>query len=297
MRAAQRRDYSSMFSLSSSWAAKRAAQRRGYKRSFASMSFLTRPRLHPGPELDKPGNMCDHIREMKMKSHNFWYAVNNTEVLVMPQSSLETFGATNLCYHMISELMDSANQIRIREGAILSSRPQLITPSYYENELLEGFGDQARQYVEWLRNNAKDLLILQYGFKLQKREINEHVVTGSLTEISERVKAEVAGKNEPMAAVLTGVDDSWDVCLLKLWVDVVRNSAPKNIAELGRNNMLADDNGLPKAIRADIEKLFTDTARNPGRLNDLYTALRRFGLFSEYEDRFFALVRQIKGQP
>ena len=233
---------------------------------------------------------------MKMKSHNFWYAVNNTEILVMPQSSLETFGATNLHYHMVSELMDAANQIRIREGTILSSRPQLITPSYYENELLEGFGDQARQYVDWLRNNAKDLLILQYGFKLHKQEINEHVVTGNLKEIAERVKASVTEANNPMAAVLTGVDDSWDVCLLKLWVDVVRNSAPKNISDLGRSNMLADENGMPKAIRADIERMFTDTARNPGQLNDLYTALRRFGLFSEYEDRFFALVRQIKGE-
>ena len=192
--------------------------------------------------------------------------------------------------------MDAVDHIRIREGTILSSRPQLITPSYYESELLEGFGDQARQYVDWLRNNAKDLLILQYGYKLQKQEINEHVVTGSLKEIAERVKVEVEGRNNPMAAVLTGVDDSWDVCLLKLWVDVVRNSAPRNITELGRRNLLADENGMPKAIRSDIERLFTDTARNPDRLNDLYTALRRFGLFSEYEDRFFELVRQIKGE-
>ncbi len=43
-----------------------------------------------------------------IKSHNFWYAVNNTEVVLMPKSYLETFGTTNLRYHMVSELMDTA---------------------------------------------------------------------------------------------------------------------------------------------------------------------------------------------
>lgn len=232
---------------------------------------------------------------MKMKPHNFWYAVNNTEIIVMPRNYLETFGVTNLRYHLVSELMDSVDRIRVREGSIESGRPQIITPTYYENELLDGFGQEAQQYVDWLRQHAKDLHILQYGFKLQKRELKETVVGGKLDEITEQVKQSVTSGSDPLAAVVRGVDDMWDVCLLKLMVDVVRHSAPANFQELGRRRMLHDDGGVPRAVRQEIERKFDEAARNPTLIPSLHTQLHRYQLFDDYEDRFFALVKQFGG--
>jgi len=65
---------------------------------------------------------------------------------------------------------DTVNQIRIREGTIQSHRPQIITPKAYESDLLEGFGDEAKNYLEWLQNNSNEMRILEYGFKLQKKD-------------------------------------------------------------------------------------------------------------------------------
>ncbi len=244
--------------------------------------------------------MCDKhrftLKVMKMKSHNFWYAVNNTEIIVMPRNYLETFGATNLHYHLVSELMDSVDRIRVREGAIESGRPTIITPTYYENELLEGFGHEARQYVDWLRRHAKDLHILQYGFKLQKREIRETIFGGNIEEITEQIKQTVSSGSDPLAAVVRGVDDLWDVCLLKLMVDVALDSAPVNLQELNRRRLLADAGGVPRAVRQEIERKFSQAARNPTRIQSLHTQLHRYGLFEEYEDRFFALVKQFGGK-
>lgn len=227
-----------------------------------------------------------------IKSDNFWYAVNNTEIILMPKSHLETFGATNVHYHMVSELMDTVNRIRIREGAIQSQRPQIITPTYYSNEMLEGFGDEAGQYIDWLRSHAKDLRILQYGFKIQKTETSEHVVSGNVKEIIERVKKQIAEKNDPMSAVIYGVDDPWDVCLLKFMVDVIRDSAPHNFNELGRHKLLEDVHGTPRAIRDEIERGFLLASRDKSMIAPLGTKLRKLGLFEEYEDRFFALFRK-----
>lgn len=226
------------------------------------------------------------------KSDNFWYAVNNTEVVVMPKSHLETFGTTNLHYHMVSELMDTVNRIRIREGAIQSRRPQLITPVCYSSEILEGFGDEANQYVEWLKNHARDTRILQYGFKIQKTESSEQVVSGNVKEIIEQVKKQIADKNDTMAAVIHGVDDPWDVCLLKFMVDVIRDSAPHNFSELGRRNLLDDVNGTPRAVREEIERGFLMASRDKALVVPLGNKLRKYGLFEEYEDRFFALFRK-----
>ena len=226
-----------------------------------------------------------------MKAHDFWYAVNNTEVVMMPTSPLETFGVTKLHYHLVSELMDTVNHIRVREGTIQSSRPQIITPTYYESENTEGFGEEARQYLDWLRLHAKDIRVLQYGFIMQKTELNEHVVTGQMDEVLERVKQEVKQEQDPMAAVIHGVDQPWDVCLLKLMVDMIRHSAPANFSELNSRHLLDDVNGTPRAVREEIEAAFLEASRNPALIKLLGITLRKYGLFEEYEDRFFALVR------
>lgn len=229
-----------------------------------------------------------------MKSDDFWYAVNNTEVVLRPSNVLETFGTTNLRYHLISELMDTVNQIRVREGTIQSGRPQVITPTYYENEILEGFGEQARQYIDWLRRNAKDLHFLQYAFRLLKPDCNEHVITGSLPEVVERVKKDVQEKKDPFTAVLVGVDTPWDVCLLKLMVDMIQISKPVNVSELNRKNLLGDSGGVPQAVREGIDQAFLQASRDPSAINGLSVMLKRYGLFEEYEDRFFALVQRSK---
>ncbi|MGI6086414.1 MAG: hypothetical protein ACOYCD_00495 [Kiritimatiellia bacterium] len=229
---------------------------------------------------------------MRIKPHDFWYAVNNTEIVLMPNSPLETFGVTNLRYHMVSELMDTVNQVRIREGTIQSHRPQIITPAYYESEIAEGFGDQAKQYVEWLRKNARDLRILQYGFKVQKTELSEHIVTASPPEVIDQIKSRIAEKDDKLSGIIYGVDKPWDVCLIKFMVDVIRQSAPLNFQELHQRHLLDDADGVPKAVRQEIEDLFLAAGRDKSKIKPLAAYLRKHGVFGEYEDRFFALVQQ-----
>ncbi|MBN2302128.1 MAG: hypothetical protein JXN60_06375, partial [Lentisphaerae bacterium] len=166
----------------------------------------------------------------KRTTFDFWYAVNNTEIVQLPSRHLETFGTTVLSYHLISELMDSVNQIRIREGRMQASRPQIITPEAYSKTLLEGFGDQAQLYIDWLKEHKQDVqIVLQYGYTLKHEAFNEHVVSDNLQTVVERVKNDVKDKSDPFSAVLVGVDNPWDVCLIKLFVEVIQQSASANI--------------------------------------------------------------------
>ena len=154
---------------------------------------------------------------MKAKSSfDFWYAVNNTEIVMLPSKHLETFGATMLNYHMVSELMDSVNQVRVREGRMHANRPQIITPEAYSQTLLEGFGDEAQRYIDWLKEHEKDLRILQYGYKLRQEAFSEHLVSDNVKNVVDRVQNEVKEKGDPFSAVLVGVDEPWDVCLVKV---------------------------------------------------------------------------------
>ena len=228
---------------------------------------------------------------MELKPDNFWYAVNSTVIVTLPKTHLETFGTTNTRYFMISELMDSVNKIRVREGAIKSERPQIITPSYYEQEILDGFGEEARQYMQWLKENSKYLRVMQYGIKIQKTEIQENIVDGASQEVIEKVKEEASRTGDPHTAVVFGVDDYWEVSLLKLMRDVITKSVPANAQELNRRRMFDDVEGAPRAVREQIESSFAKATKDPSLISGLHEFLKKNDLFEEYEDRFFALVR------
>jgi hypothetical protein len=216
-------------------------------------------------------------------SFDFWYAVNNTEVVVRPRQQLETFGSTTLHYHLVAETMDSVNRIRVREGRIHAYRPQIITMDSISSTLLEGFSEeQSTQYMDWLRQNEANLVMLQYGFAIRKEFINEHLVSDSMEAVLERVKAEVGTSTQPMHALIRGVDEPWEVCLLQLMVEVIQQSVGTNAHDLRRD---------PGGIRHQIDEKFREASRDRSQIPALSRLLENARLFKEYEERFFALVR------
>jgi hypothetical protein len=232
---------------------------------------------------------------MKAKSSfDFWYAVNNTEIVMLPSKHLETFGATVLNYHMVSELMDSVNQVRVREGRMHANRPQIITPEAYSQTLLEGFGDEAQRYVDWLKEHEKELHILQYGYRLRQEAFSEHLVSDNMKNVVDRVQNEVKEKGDPFSAVLIGVDDPWDVCLIKLFWEVIQGSAKSNIHQLEQRHMFEDVGGVPRPLYNEIEAAFLAASRDSSLISVLGSKLQRHGLFEQYQDRFFALLKMSK---
>ncbi len=216
------------------------------------------------------------------RQFDFWYAVNNTHVLILPRNRLETFGTSMVNYHLLTELMDS-NKVRIREGRIEAYRPEIITPDNFTKTMLEGFdGPAAAQYLEWLRENESQLMILKYGFAIRKQEINDHLVSETLPVVIDQVREALAEKDDPLSAMVVGVDEPWEVCLIKLMQEVVQQSAPKHALDLRSD---------PKGYRHDIEKDFAEASLNRAKLSALGEKLQKLGLFEEYEDRFYALVR------
>jgi hypothetical protein len=80
--------------------------------------------------------------------------------------------------------------------------------------------------------------VLKYGFTFRKDDVRRYDVTGALAEVTAKVKDEVARKNDPLAAVVTGVDDGWEVCLLKFALDMVLTSGNENVRDLKHRGLL-----------------------------------------------------------
>lgn len=166
-----------------------------------------------------------------------WYAAKSARFILEPSHRLETFGSTLVNYHLLSELADHPGKVRIREGRLEAHQPIVIAPHFTEVEF-EGFGEEAKEYFNFLRENEGNLRILQYGYHLKSDNFSEQIVTDRLSVVTERVKQAVVESNDSFAAVIQGVDEPWDVALIELWLREIRRSAKGNIADLQKNGKL-----------------------------------------------------------
>jgi hypothetical protein len=224
---------------------------------------------------------------------DIWYAIANTEVVIPPRQRLETFGNTVINYHLLAEKMDVVNEIRVREGRIHAERPQVLTPSYFERMMLEGFGQEAQGYLDWLKSHFPDTTFLKYGFRFRKEESQETIIHETLETATARVRDHVTGLNEPLVAVIKGVDDAWEVCLLKFMSDTIRQSIPENVKDLKKRRMLEEIGGIPTMVREEIERDFEQAGSSRERVKALGDKLCQYGIFENYEDRFYELVRHM----
>lgn len=174
-----------------------------------------------------------------MKSEDdFQYAVENTRVLVAPDRRIETFGSTHFRFHLVTELLDRVNVIRVRDGRIEADQPRIISSAHYSKLLLEGFGEQARRYADWLERRPEKPAFFKYGFQFRKMDMVEEVVHGSMEDVVARIRSGMAQADEPLTAIIEGVDDAWEVCLLKFTVDLVQQSAGENMRDFRRKGLL-----------------------------------------------------------
>ncbi|MBO7686218.1 MAG: hypothetical protein J6V72_07545 [Kiritimatiellae bacterium] len=226
------------------------------------------------------------------KSFDFWYAVHNTQIVRAPSRALETFGETRIHYYHLAELPDVPGKVRVREGRLEAHKPLLITPEAYVQEELSGFGEQARQYLDFLKQNQDSIRILQYGYRLSQESFSEQIVTDSLDAVAERVGEEVKRSEDPFAVVIKGVDDPWDVSLIHFFWLHVNASAPVNVRDFERVRREEMEDSTPRAVREEVERAFEQAQTNPALVKDLGVLLQKHGVFDRYQDRFFKLVRR-----
>ena len=92
---------------------------------------------------------------------------------------------------------------------------------------------------------------------------------------------------------MVGVDEWWDVALLKFIYEFTSSSAQRNFGEMSARGLLDPQTafgGAPRAAINDIERLFRAAERGGDR-DRLKSELDRWGLFEHYQDRFLALYR------
>jgi len=173
-----------------------------------------------------------------ISSDDIAYAIETTEVVLAPDRRIDTFGTTNFEFCLITELMDQANQVRVREGRVEAERPQILAPEGMAKLIFEGFGEHAEQVSEWFQNQGANINFLKYGFNFMNRDMTECVIHDSLEAVSERVVGKVVSTGNPSRAVIHGVDDTWGISLLKFTWEMISQSYETNEFDFKRRGLL-----------------------------------------------------------
>jgi hypothetical protein len=190
---------------------------------------------YPLLEIVPPSSYCP---PHNLKQDDIEYAIKNTQVILAPERQIATFGNTSFEFHLISELMDRVDQVRIRTGRIEAERPTILSPEYFCRMMLEGFGEKAQEYVERLREHARQIAVLRYGFQFRKSGVTEETVTASLQSVIDRTRRAVESASDPNGAIIQGVDEAWEVCLLKFTIEMIERSAGENIGDFKRCGLI-----------------------------------------------------------
>jgi hypothetical protein len=212
------------------------------------------------------------------------YALQNTELVRAPQQSLATFGSSVVDYYVVTELVGNASVVR--DGKVIAERPRIVTPAYLVN--VEGFSDQARRYIAMMaRDHPHDSGIF-YRYKNEPKGMN--VVSEPVKQVISKLSSQIEEERNPLSTIIRGVEELWDVSLLMFIYELTTKSVGTNVAEFNRRGFLdIDSGGVPQGARDYIEELFEQAGRNLARAPELVAELNRWGLFGEYQDRFFAL--------
>ncbi len=170
------------------------------------------------------------------------YALETTRVLHEPDRRIDTFGDTRFEFTLISELMDSAGEVRIRSGEINAQRPRIMRPEAYRNVELEGFDPSVRErfdkMIEQFEREGKDLAFLQYGFQFKRGQVNEETVHEPIENVRERVIEENRRKGNPALAIIEGVDDAWEISILKFSFEMIMKSQEINAFDFKRKGLI-----------------------------------------------------------
>jgi len=237
------------------------------------------------------------------------WVIENTETIRPPEKLLASFDSTTIHYYLLTVPMylefegrDPESETIIREGKITWQKPKVITPSYMLR--VEGFSGEARKAFEMLAEENVDLAMVLYSLRLSKDSEKMSIVSNSLSTVAKNISNDIDRRKDPYSAVIKGIDEFWDVSLSKFIQEIVNKSAYySQLPDLLRSNMVRvsgtglpvitrDWLGNPLVAKNEIEILFRLFEEGKIGPVDLKQELDRWGLFEQYQDKFFKYFKK-----
>lgn len=170
------------------------------------------------------------------------YALATTRVLHEPDRRIDTFGDTRFEFQLLSELMDEVGRVRIRTGEMDAQRPRILRPDSHRDVEFDGFDPETRakfeNMVEKFRSEGRDMAFMQYGFRFRRGAVREEIVSEPIGAVRDRVLEDLRISGNPALAIIEGVDDAWEISILKFSMEMIMRSHQINTFDFKRRGLL-----------------------------------------------------------
>lgn len=219
------------------------------------------------------------------EQEKFDQLTKQTKILRFPKYDLATFGATNIRYYLLAKT--EFEKTKIVEGTMVSERPKIVTLDF-PDDLFEGFGDAGKKYAKMLfQKLGSDLRMLEYRFKNFPQ--TSYIESDPMAEIVNRINKAIDLTEDKHSSIIHGNEEVWEVSLMQFIVEMTLKSLKTNIMELEQHGLLGERSETE--IKDEIEHLFKEADADHSKLKILGKRLKDYGLFTEYEDRFYTLLK------
>ena len=165
------------------------------------------------------------------------YAMENTVVVHEPDRLIDTFGTTNFEFQLLTEPMDEVGKVRVREGRMEAEQPRILRPDGYDDLIFEGFGEQADMFSDWFKSFGNRELF-KYGFNFAKRNFSESTAHESIEAVRDRILDDIRVSGNPSRALIVGIDDTWEISLIRFTMEMVGRSVNVNAFDFKRRGLL-----------------------------------------------------------
>ena len=167
------------------------------------------------------------------------YAIRHTRVLYAPYRRIESFGETRFNFRLLTEPMDRVGECRVRNGWVEAGKPRILKPRRMQGLETEGFSAEANRLFDWMTEHGVQMqALIQYGFQFRRSEVQEEYLHEDIREVSENVVREAESSGDVMRAVIEGVDDAWEISLLRFMIEMIQQSHEINIFDFKRHGLL-----------------------------------------------------------
>jgi hypothetical protein len=221
---------------------------------------------------------------------SFREILEKTAVVRVPKHRIATFGNTRIKYFFTSEVL--SDRSRLREGLVIAESPKIITPETFNNRF-EGFGDNSEEFGKYLSDQyGPSFRGLQYRFRNEPETGRlEYMPVKALTD---KVRKSLSSHDADQTVLIQGPDQAWQVALMKFIVDECLRSFADNVRELDEHGYFDTPVEYEAKQKMEVEGLFSKAKEDPAMVPLLGDRLKRYGMFREYEDRFFRLVNKAR---
>ncbi len=173
------------------------------------------------------------------RSADISYAMQHTKVLYAPDRRIDTFGDTRFNFRVVTELQDEVGVCRVRSGWIEAARPRILRPVDMCDIEMDGFTSGASLFFDWMKEQGIPMPpLFKYGFRFSRSLVQEEQVHDDLMSVSDRLVRDALESGDPLRAVVSGVDNMWEISLLRFMIEMIQQSHEINEFDFRRRGML-----------------------------------------------------------